>query len=90
MKDHVDVFHPTLREAIAEARLLGLKELADQLENSAFAAYTTSSELLGETGQAIVGFINAAGNDATPSLLAKLHFCLEQVQVVWPQIRVQR
>ena len=87
MPKHADDFFPLLREAIAEARSAGLGSLADELESHAFAAYTTSSELLGEVGQAIVAFLRAGGESVPRSISRKLYACLAVVQRVWPQLR---
>jgi len=86
MATQVEDFYPLLREAIAEARAAGL--VTDSLESRSFAAYTTSSELLGETGQAIVDFLQAGSANVPPAVAAKLQACLRQVQRVWPEIRV--
>ena len=52
-------YAPLLREAIAEARAVGLDTAADHLEQAAFTAFTTSSELLQEQGIAIRQFLKA-------------------------------
>jgi hypothetical protein len=48
-----------LREAIAGARAVGLGTATDNLEQAAFTAFTTSSELLQEQGIAIRQFLKA-------------------------------
>ena len=53
---HVADVSPALRQAIRLAREAGLNESATELETRAFAAYTTSSEWLGEVGEAILEF----------------------------------
>lgn len=88
MATQVEDFYPLLREAITEARAAGLVSLTDSLESRSFAAYTTSSELLGETGQAIVEFLQVGSANVPPAVAAKLQACLRQVQRVWPEIRV--
>ena len=88
MATQVEDFYPLLREAIAEARAAGLKSLANSLESRSFAAYTTSSELLGETGQAIVEFLQASNAKVPPTVAAKLKECLRQIQQVCPEIRL--
>jgi len=90
MANEVKDFYPLLREAIAEARASGLVSLADSLESHSSAAYATSSELLGETGQAIVEFLRLGGADVQPAVAAKLQECLRQVQRVWPELRVRQ
>jgi len=79
----VNDFYPMLRAAIAEAKAAGLEPLALQLEKRAFSAYTTSSELLMETGEAIVEFQNAAGGAVPPLAAAKLKRCLGEIRKVW-------
>lgn len=88
MATQVEDFYPLMREAIAEARAAGLESLANSMESRSFAAYTTSSELLGDTGQAIVEFLQAGNAKVPPTVAAKLKECLRQVQRVWPEIRV--
>ena len=51
---HVADFSPALRQAIKLARETGLTESATRLEERALATYTTSSEWLGEVGEAIL------------------------------------
>jgi hypothetical protein len=79
----VNDFYPILRSAIAEAKAAGLEPFASQLEERAFSAYTTSSELLAETGGAIVEFQNAAGNAVPSSVAGKLEHCLGEIRKVW-------
>ena len=83
MKDKVADFHPWLREAIAEAKSSGLEREASKLEQRAFAAYTTSSELLGETGDAIREFLHSAGRSVPPTVNKKLRACLAEIGKVW-------
>ena len=88
MATETEDFFPLLREAISEARAAGLAPLANSLESRSFAIYATSSELLGETGQAIVAFLRAGGTQVPQSIAAKLQLCLAQVQRIWPGIRL--
>ena len=88
MATEVKDFYPLLWEAIVDARAAGLVSLADSLESRSSAAYTTSSELLGETGRAIVEFLRVGGAKVQPAVAAKLQECLRQVQRVWPELRV--
>ena len=87
MAAQIEDFYPLLREAIAEVRAAGLDSLADSLESRCFSAYTTSSELLGETGQAIAEFLTTTNAKVPSSATTKLKECLRQVQLVWPAIR---
>ena len=86
MTAHVADFQPLLKAAISEARAAGFEAAASQLEGFAFAAYSTSSELLGETGIAIKTFIESVGAAAPPTVVDKLNACLAEVRKVWPGI----
>lgn len=78
-------FTETLRQAIAESRAAGLDLSARELEGTVFAAYTTSSEYLGEVGEAITHFLKLNGRDLPPATVAKFHYCLAVVGKVWPK-----
>jgi hypothetical protein len=82
---HVADFSPTLRQAIKLAREAGLKESATKLEERAFAAYTTSSEWLGEVGEAILQFRAREGQSVPPDVAELLDQCLREVGKVWPK-----
>ena len=86
MSIQVNDFHPMLRAAIAEARAAGLEPSASSLETRAFSAYTTSSELLGETGDAILEFLRTAGDAVPPPVAEKLKRCMAEIRKVWPQL----
>ena len=90
MAIQLEDFSLLLRGAIAEARSAGLVNPADALEARASVAYTTSSEFLGEVGQAIVTFLSEGDAAVPPAAVDKLDRCLLQVQRVWPEIRVRR
>jgi len=87
MNLHLDDFTPTLRKAISEVRSLGFIEAADSLERSIFSAYTTSSEWLGESGQAITSFLNAHNSELPTSLVSEFNICLIEIAKVWPKYR---
>jgi hypothetical protein len=80
-------FTETLRQAIVESRAAGLDLSARELERTAFAAYTTSSEYLGEVGKAITRFLKVNGRDLPPATVAKFRYCLAEVGKVWPKYR---
>ncbi|TJY58324.1 hypothetical protein E4T66_16670 [Sinimarinibacterium sp. CAU 1509] len=86
MDSRVAEFQQMLRAALDEAKAAGLVNAASQLEFRAFAAYTTSSELLGETGVAIKEFLQTAGPAIPPLVVVKLNLCLTEVRKVWPRI----
>jgi hypothetical protein len=84
MNIQVNDFYPMLKSAVAEARAAGLEASALKLEERAFSAYTTSSELLAETGEAILEFQKAEGTAIPPLVAAKLKRCLNEIRKVWP------
>lgn len=86
MPNQVQDFQPQLRAAIVEAKAAGLVDVALRLEERAFGSYTTSTELLGETGIAIKDFLKARGSAVPPSVAAKLNDCLAQVRKVWASL----
>jgi hypothetical protein len=86
MTNRVEDFAPTLRRAIAEAKAAGFGEAAAELEERAFACYTTSSELLGETGAAIRAFLNSQTRPIPDSITKKLELCLKEIRKVWPRL----
>ena len=80
-------FYPTLRRAIALAREAGLCDAADALESRAFAAFTTGSEALGETGLAILEFRARAGQRLPTEVARLLDACQTEIGKVWPRLR---
>jgi len=80
-------FYPTLRRAIDLAREAGLREEADALQSSAFAAFTTGSEALGETGLAILEFHARAGQRLPTEVARQLDACQTEIGKVWPRLR---
>jgi hypothetical protein len=84
---HVADFSPALREAIRLAREAGLTESAAALEERACAAYTTSSEWLGEVGEAILQFRAREGRRVPADVAELLDQCLREVGKVWPKYR---
>jgi len=82
---HVADFSPALRQAIKLAREAGLTESATELEERAFAAYTTSSEWLGEVGEAILQFRAREGKRVPADVAELLDQCLREVGKVWPK-----
>ena len=79
----------TLRRAVTLARAAGL-ESATELEDRAFAAYTTSSEWLGEVGEAIRQFRVRERDKVPPEVSRLLDLCLTEVGKVWPRYRPSR
>jgi hypothetical protein len=74
-------FGPLLREAIAQARAAGFETAANDLEQAAFTAFTTSSEMLQERGLAIRRFLNATPATLPRSIRAKLQACLTETEL---------
>jgi hypothetical protein len=74
-----------LTEAIAEAKAAGLESAARELERACFgAAFTTSTEMLGEHGVAIKRFLKVTRGTLTRSTRAKLEACLLETELAWP------
>jgi len=78
---------PKLRRAIMLAREAGLVESAGELEARAFAAYTTSSEWLGEVGVAIRRLLSRERARVPAEAAELLNECLAEVGKVWPNLR---
>ena len=74
-------YTPLLREAIAEARAAGFEAEANELEHAAFAAFTTSSEMLQEHGLVIKRFLKATPSALPRSIKVKLRACLTETEL---------
>ena len=74
-------YMPLLKETIAEARVAGFDTAANDLEQAAFAAFTTSSEMLQEHGLAIKRFLKATHGALPRSTKAKLKACLTETEL---------
>jgi hypothetical protein len=75
-----------LHEAIEGARTAGLAEAADELEARTSAAFTTSSEYLGEVGLAIRQFLARERGRMPAAVERHLKDCLAEVRRVWPRL----
>jgi hypothetical protein len=84
---HVSDFSPALRQAIMLAREAGLTESATDLEERSFAAYTTSSEWLGEVSEAILQFRSREGKRIPTEVADLLDECLKEIGKVWPKYK---
>src|SRR2546425_11093334 len=84
MRMRIRDYAPLLREAIAEARAAGLETATDNLEQAAFTAFTTSSELLQEQGIAIRQFLKDTRGKLPASTKAKLRVCLAEIDMASP------
>ena len=81
MTTRIRDYTPLLKEAIAEARAAGFETSANDLEQAALAAFTTSSEMLQEHGLAIKRFLKVT-HDTLPRLTkAKLKACLTETEL---------
>jgi hypothetical protein len=80
-------FSRALRQAIKLAREAGLTESATELEGRAFASYSTSSEWVGEVGEAIQQFRAREGEKIPPDVAELLDQCLTEVGRVWPKYK---
>lgn len=74
-------YTPLLQEAIAEAKAAGFEAAAYELEQTAFAAFTTSSEMLQEHGLAIRRFLAATHGSLPRPIKAKLSTCLTEMEL---------
>lgn len=83
-------FTPRLREALAEIKAAGLVEAAAEAEGRCFAAYTTSSEWLGEVGEALSNLLREHRAALPRTAVEKLRYCLGEVAKVWPKYRTWR
>ena len=84
---HVADFGPQLKQAIMLARQAGLTASAAELEKRASAACTTSSEFLGQVGEAILQFRSREGKRVPAEVADLLDECLWEVGKVWPRYR---
>jgi len=77
---------PALGAAADELRRAGFTAQALLLERVRTSGFTTSSELLGEAGLAILSVLDATGRRLPASVGEKLRWCLREVEKVWPDI----
>ena len=85
--DEIADFTPWLREVVDAAKCTGLRSAALELESRAFAAYTTSSEWLGETSEAIALFRSQTKGSLPLDIEAKLRACDTEISKVWPALK---
>lgn len=80
-------FAGILKEALAEVKAAVHAQAAEEATSRCFAAYTTSSEWLGEVGEALSALLrdhHASLPETTPQ---KLRYCLDEVAKIWPKYR---
>jgi len=75
-----------LREAIRDARAAGLGPAADELQERTSAAFTSSSEFLGEVGLAVERFLRRERGKVPADVERRLRMCLAEVRTVWPRL----
>jgi molybdopterin converting factor small subunit len=85
---HVSDLSPSLRQAIRLAREGGLRESATELEERSFAAYPTSSEWLGEVGEAILQFQSHEGTRVPKEAAELLDECRGEIGKVSKGVRM--
>ena len=80
-------FTGILSEAMAEIRAAGPSEAATAAYDRCFGAYSTSSEWLGEVGEAVTALLSEHGASLPVATQEKLRLCLREVGKVWPKYR---
>jgi len=81
MTTQIRDYLPLLKEAIAEVRAAGLKEAAEDLEQTCAAVFTTSSEMLQEHGLAIRRFLSSTHHTLPTPTRVKLETCLNETEL---------
>ena len=85
-----DDFLGALSNAIDGLRAAGLDEDAAKLRDLAFeTAWTSSSEMIGEIGLAILGVQQRARGRLPKEVAKSLDSCMHHVKQVWPDIRLR-
>ncbi len=73
-------------ELIIKLRVHGFGECADEIAMLMSSAWTTSSEFIGELGQAVLRF-QRTHLSVSADLQDALDHCMREVRIVWPDIR---
>ena len=76
---------PVLKRIISELHSAGLDSAARELEVQCFAAYTSSSEWLGEVGAALDRFRRVNRGRYSADLDPLIDECLREVSKLWPR-----
>lgn len=79
--------HEELRAAVARLRDAGFAEDAEDLDGILTAAWTSSSELLGEIGIRVVRILRAHRSEIPPDVRHVFEAMLTEVENTWPGIR---
>ncbi len=86
-----DTFPDVLSMAIGGLRAAGFGEDARSLQEIAFeTAWTSSSEMVGEIGLAILRIQQRVGGRVPKEVAKSLEFCLRHVRQVWPGIKLAK
>ena len=80
-------FTGTLKQALAEVEAAGHGQAAEEARSRCFAAYTSSSEWLGEVGEAVSALLREHRGSLPETTRRKLRYCLDEVAKVWPKYR---
>ena len=78
---------PELGQIEAGLRQAGFRDSANALHSALSAAYTTSSEMLGEFGKALRQAERRAGPDLPAELKQQIDRCLREIRKTWPGLR---
>ena len=86
-----DAFVDALSTAADGLRAAGFEEDARSLREVVFeTAWTSSSEMIGEIGLAILRIQQRARGRLPKEVAKSLESCLHQVKLVWPKIKLQQ
>ena len=82
-------FTTDLEEALSELESHGFHAQVAEARQRCFAACTTSSEWLGEAGEAIDALLRSCGSSVPQTSRIRLEGCLREVRKVWPKYRAR-
>ena len=74
------------KELVANLRVHGFGEGADEIAMLMSSAWTTSSEFIGELGRAVLRF-QREHPTVSADLQDALDRCMREVRIVWPDIQ---
>lgn len=74
-------------DLIAQLRARGLATAADSIAGVKAIAWTTSQEMIGELGLAVLR-LQAEKKSFPPELIPLANRCMTEVRKVWPDIRL--
>ena len=88
MNVHVNEISPYIRTLVKNAVEVGCEREAIELKEAESAAYTTSSEYLGEVGGALIKFWDSIGCKMPESSELTARKCLNEIKKVWPNFKL--